>query len=1235
MWEARALSFVVDGVPDNVSVQGVPPSAVFRIRVGHHCHQSAARPPSSNPQWGDETNSARCRRAFRIATPADILAESEEDDDLGRLARHFAGPTGVKVRDRSYLPAMTTHEQSFTGKKAIDWLTGVHSRGYHGSGLVATRDEARVLAQEMMNRGIFHDSTRVSRLAPPAFRLALPHVALAYNENSPFCVSCVPYVLTNFSPHWPEADVDVLVLPGVQNVSAQRRKVPPPMPPAPSPDGWVERVMADGDVYYVNRDTGEKSWTPPGPEAAKAPPRPVFRDSSSAFYRFDAEWLAAKSRQSKIMLRRKTLERRESMRQTRSGTTLDVDVAVCDEVVIELLDAELAARLGPTDDVLPEQLLGSVAIPLHTICQHEGSEGWHNLQGPGVVTGELRVGWLMLEDDTSPSEIAERLQRPAGFVDSQCPSPKHQLKVQSAAEAATATAAATTTRRERALLGNVSPGLQLHDSTGTGKGDDLAGEDGTPVSSGAQAAACCRMAQSYIDVGELGPAQACLSAGLGLVRTADRAVLLEMQEYLARCAAIANTQGGQIGSWTPLFRRQASGDYRVSHHTQYDRQAPWVEWRGTRHDESGGFCDVLGFVVPPVSARSWRLAHSHSLCVSARHRPRWATLIPPSAFGSNGSGRLPTPDASRPTPPRWTGWGPGSQDADAVAELVMQHGVPPELRRLVWPALLGATALQEQALRGGQGDLYLSLVARYTKAGEHRKQIRKDIHRTLPGQCTVVNSPEGAECLERVLGAFSEYDRWYGYTQSLNMVAAHLLVVLSLEAEEDVFWMLAQIVEVVVPEYYSSELFGMNADAVVLNMLAEHWVYTTQARIAEVGVPITLVASRWLLPLCAEILPPSTLYRLWDLLFLTRSAVPLHAAALTIMRGAHADSFWDFEGAMRVLTHGASAAYDSQPFIEHVTGYMALFPESDLAAQHYSCLVNGYVDDDGIPMVVSPLDGLAARLPGFEEALQTAWLGPGYGWDAPARIELDRWQIFRLATPFAEELEHEAAAAEEAASSAEDEHGALTISVDGAIEALGGLLPGLRQRPELLERFVRRVLVMPPNGPHHHSAAASTGAAEERVTLACWLNTLMALQPQASESLARWSVWWRFCGGGRVGGGRIRDGAKGATMDEVTEAICAVYSAIAGPGGDDGRSLPTEAAVRGSVNAFYTQRDKSWVKRSAKKHGLGRRSTARMVALHHRLVYEALDWDSPLCLGVRIPPRKPPPPTRSSRATFL
>lgn len=848
----------------------------------------------------------------------------------------------------------------------------------------------------------------------------------------------------------------------------------------------------------------------------------VFIDSAWAYYRFNAGWLAAKSRDSDITWRE------EKIIRSCIGENRDTATSYCDEVVVELLDAELASKLGSNDDVLPEQLLGSVAIPLRTILQHEASEGWHNLTGPGLQSGEVRIGWLVVKDDGCDDYA----------LGSHCPSPKHHLNVAAGRAAAHAIAhrARATSSETLELLGRMmdATSTQCFEKTNVNDGTYLPGEaPSTPTDGKEVASACCRMAQSFIDVGDLSAAQACLSAGLGLVGPDDHVDLLVMQEHLTRCCKRTGNPNAVEGEqhWVPLFQRQYSGGgYRISRLLQHDRKAPWVSWHSTSHEESGGFHDELGFVVPPAFAHVWRLANSYSLCIAARHRPAWAALIPAGVM----------------TPKRiskWTGWSPGSAEAEAVSDLVMQHGVPPELRQIVWPALLGATARQQQARRGGHPLIYHSLVERYMNEGEHRKQIQKDIHRTLPGQATVVNTPAGALCMERVLGAFSEYDCWYGYTQSLNMVVAHLLVVMSLEAEEEVFWMLAQIVEVVVPEYYSSSLYGMNADAVVLSTLAEHWVGSAHARMHAVGVPMTLVATRWLLPLCAEILPPPTLYRLWDVLFLTRSATPLHAAALTIMRGAHADSFWDFECAMHVLTHGASGAYDAQPFLEHVAAYMSLFSDREMKTQHYQCLVDGYVNAEGIPMVVSPLENLTARLSGLDRALYVAQNCSGYEWDDPV-IELDRWQVFRIATPFADRLEYEADGSSDTDFDSTSDQGP-SISLAGAIDALRVLLPGLRYRPELVELFVQRVLVCGSAMPGAHGQCDRK--TPSRVTLACWLNTMMALQPEANDSPARRNLWWRFCGGGGQGG-RMRDGAKGAMMHDIVAAICTVYAALGSPG---------------------------------------------------------------------------------------
>lgn len=55
-------------------------------------------------------------------------------------------------------------------------------------------------------------------------------------------------------------------------------------------------------------------------------------------------------------------------------------------------------------------------------------------------------------------------------------------------------------------------------------------------------------------------------------------------------------------------------------------------------------------------------------------------------------------------------------------------------------------------------------------------------------------------CLQRVLSAYSFYDKATGYCQSLNFIAALFLMVLP---EEDSFWLLSSVVSEYLPLYYN------------------------------------------------------------------------------------------------------------------------------------------------------------------------------------------------------------------------------------------------------------------------------------------------------------------------------------------------------------------------------------------------------------------------------------------------
>jgi hypothetical protein len=93
----------------------------------------------------------------------------------------------------------------------------------------------------------------------------------------------------------------------------------------------------------------------------------------------------------------------------------------------------------------------------------------------------------------------------------------------------------------------------------------------------------------------------------------------------------------------------------------------------------------------------------------------------------------------------------------------------------------------------------------------------------------------GADALKRVLTAFAAHDAALGYVQSMNFLAAFLL--LAGVAEEDAFWCLVVLVEDVVPGYFCE---GMLAAKVCVCVSAAAF-----PKLCIVGSPPGRRAPRW------------------------------------------------------------------------------------------------------------------------------------------------------------------------------------------------------------------------------------------------------------------------------------------------------------------------------------------------------------------------------------------------------
>ena len=77
---------------------------------------------------------------------------------------------------------------------------------------------------------------------------------------------------------------------------------------------------------------------------------------------------------------------------------------------------------------------------------------------------------------------------------------------------------------------------------------------------------------------------------------------------------------------------------------------------------------------------------------------------------------------------------------------------------------------------------------------QERNEIEKDLHRTFPNHSAFDAETDGRSMLRDVLTAYALRNCDVGYCQSLNYVAAMLLVALHFDAEA-AFWILASVCE--------------------------------------------------------------------------------------------------------------------------------------------------------------------------------------------------------------------------------------------------------------------------------------------------------------------------------------------------------------------------------------------------------------------------------------------------------
>ncbi|RZF36614.1 hypothetical protein LSTR_LSTR007317 [Laodelphax striatellus] len=155
--------------------------------------------------------------------------------------------------------------------------------------------------------------------------------------------------------------------------------------------------------------------------------------------------------------------------------------------------------------------------------------------------------------------------------------------------------------------------------------------------------------------------------------------------------------------------------------------------------------------------------------------------------------------------------------------------------------------------------------------------IRTDLPRTFPDNIYFNHASASEDDdayqqqLYRVLAAYAYHNPRVGYCQGLNYVAGLLLLVT--HSEDTSFWLLKVLVENKLPDYYSPTMDGVITDMEVLSELVKEKMPDIHSHLNSVGLPWTVITTKWFMCLFAEVLPTETALRIWDCLFYEGSKI--------------------------------------------------------------------------------------------------------------------------------------------------------------------------------------------------------------------------------------------------------------------------------------------------------------------------------------------------------------------------
>lgn len=186
-------------------------------------------------------------------------------------------------------------------------------------------------------------------------------------------------------------------------------------------------------------------------------------------------------------------------------------------------------------------------------------------------------------------------------------------------------------------------------------------------------------------------------------------------------------------------------------------------------------------------------------------------------------------------------------------------GIPVKLRPKIWSECSGAAAMRVPGY-------YDDLVAQSGDDDDATivSQIEMDIHRTLTDNIFFRKGP-GVQKLNEVLLAYSRRNKDVGYCQGMNLITANLLLIMP--SAEDAFWMLATMMENILPHgYYDHLLLASRADQQVLLQYVSSILPKLSAHLDSLGIELEALTFQWFLSVFTDCLSAEALFRVWDMI---------------------------------------------------------------------------------------------------------------------------------------------------------------------------------------------------------------------------------------------------------------------------------------------------------------------------------------------------------------------------------